>query len=631
MMNLDATGPEEIRAAFTAAIVAAEDQVDEIGSIAGVFSDAADRYEALEMQASTVEHLRDAGRACGTAQAAVATAAAQLRTALVDFGTHDGAVAEVVAEAGALASKEILMGDGPTPHAAKPAGQVIRAADPATMAVAPTGEGEEPAVKDRLRVGGRFLLRDGERFAGSGFAAGSQGELVLGVAVDTPVGRQVHLAVPIYPEDRSAWRGGHAPSRDVVIDEDGEEWAVDTGADATVVLDAADSARLPEVVEDIIAHAVEADRRFRQVVKDYERLHALRSRLEGARHPDRAQEAIALRERVRQEERTQEQRRRHIERAVARLTPADRMVYHQRQQRIDAAGRDAWNPDGDTEAAEVCGLTVEEYREMRDLDRIPFQQRTAVQSARLNQLKHGGGDALHPGLPPLLAEQAALVCGLTLAEYREKESLERLPKRSKAEHCNRGRRVRTHAEQARLDELDAAPGGATRPTPRATYKLRGEYLSMLRAHHAAKARLADARAAQAAMDATARPLDQATASELARVTTELEAVTVRHDEMAGWASASTQIPARNGGALVVEALQEEDGGVSYRVDRQPVDADEDWNVGSATDPFTTTPGGLRKVAKLAHDLAGASVNEWDRPPPGDAVGSAGETDEGGLW
>ncbi|MFG1804614.1 hypothetical protein ACGFI4_31170 [Micromonospora carbonacea] len=612
MMNLDATGPEEVRAAFTAAIVAAEDQVDEIGSIAGVFGDAADRYEALEMQASTVEHLRHAGRACGTAQAAVATAAAQLRTALVDFDTHDGAVAEVVAEVGALASKEILMGDGSTPHAAKPAGPagpagqvVIRAADPATMAVIPPGEAEESAVKDRLRVGGRFLLHDGERFAGSGFAAGSQGELVLGAAVDTPGGRQVHLAVPIYPEDRSAWRGGHAPSREVVIDEDGEEWAVDTGADATVVLDAADAARLPEVVEDIIAHAVEADRRFRQVVKDYERLHALRTRLEGARHPDRAQEAIALRERVRQEERTQEQRRRHIERAVARLTPADRMVYHQRQQRIDATGQDAWNPGGDAEAAEVSGLTVEEYREMRDLDRIPFQQRTAVQSARMNQLKHGGGDALHPVLPPLLAEQAALVCGLTLAEYHEMEALERIPKRSKAERQNRGRRVRTHAEQARIDELDAAPGGATGPTPRATYKLRGEYLSMLRAHHAAKAKLADARAAQAAMDATARPLDQATATELARVTTELDAASARHDEMAGWVSASGEIPARNGGALVVEALQEEDGGVSYRVDRRPANADEDWSAGSATDPLTTTAGGLRKVARLVRDLASA--------------------------
>ncbi|MEU7617252.1 hypothetical protein AB0B27_14330 [Micromonospora rifamycinica] len=80
------------------------------------------------------------------------------------------------------------------------------------------------------------------------------------------------------------------------------------------------------------------------------------------------------------------------------------------------------------------------------------------------------------------------------------------------------------------------------------------------------------------MDATARPLDEATAAELARVNAELEAVSARHDEMAGWTSASAEIPARNGGALVVEALQEEDGGVSYRVDRRSVDADEDWSV-----------------------------------------------------
>ncbi|MEV5446000.1 hypothetical protein AB0N23_26175, partial [Streptomyces sp. NPDC052644] len=75
-MILDATGPEEIRTAFAAAIEAAADRVDEIGGIAGVLSDAADRYEALDMQPSTVEHLRDASRSCGTAQAAVGPAAA---------------------------------------------------------------------------------------------------------------------------------------------------------------------------------------------------------------------------------------------------------------------------------------------------------------------------------------------------------------------------------------------------------------------------------------------------------------------------------------------------------------------------------------------------------------------------
>ncbi|MGC4815824.1 hypothetical protein ACLQ29_35485, partial [Micromonospora sp. DT228] len=111
-----------------------------------------------------------------------------------------------------------------------------------------------------------------------------------------------------------------------------------------------------------------------------------------------------------------------------------------------------------------------------------------------------GGTGLAPGLPPLLAAQAALVCGLSLNEYREMEALERIPKRSQVEHYNQGRRVRTHAEQARLDELDGSPGGATGATPRATYKLRGEYLSMLQAHHASKGKLADAQAAQAAMD-----------------------------------------------------------------------------------------------------------------------------------
>ncbi|MFI9531416.1 hypothetical protein [Micromonospora rosaria] len=108
----EATGPEQIRMALAVAIEAAGRQVDEIGGMAVVLDEAADRYEGLGMEATTVEDLRDAGRACGTAQTAVAGAADDLRAALADFNTHDGAVADAVAEAGSLASKELLMGDG---------------------------------------------------------------------------------------------------------------------------------------------------------------------------------------------------------------------------------------------------------------------------------------------------------------------------------------------------------------------------------------------------------------------------------------------------------------------------------------------------------------------------------------
>jgi hypothetical protein len=118
----------------------------------------------------------------------------------------------------------------------------------------------------------------------------------------------------------------------------------------------------------------------------------------------------------------------------------------------------------------------------------------------------------------------------------------------------RGRRVRTPQEQARLDELEASPRGAVGADHRETDKLRGQYLSMLRVHHSAKSELAEARAAQAAMEATAQSLDAATAAELERVTAELDAASTRYEEMAGWTTASAEIPARNGGALVFEAL-----------------------------------------------------------------------------
>ncbi|MEV0216488.1 hypothetical protein [Micromonospora sp. NPDC050695] len=48
-MIVEASGPDEIRAAFAAAIEAAGERVDEVGGIAGVLDEAADRYESLDM------------------------------------------------------------------------------------------------------------------------------------------------------------------------------------------------------------------------------------------------------------------------------------------------------------------------------------------------------------------------------------------------------------------------------------------------------------------------------------------------------------------------------------------------------------------------------------------------------
>ncbi|MEN3308908.1 MAG: hypothetical protein V7603_5110 [Micromonosporaceae bacterium] len=462
---------------------------------------------------------------------------------------------------------------------------------------------------DPLRVANRMVLGDGEQFAGSGSVKNDDGIMVLAAAVDTPAGRQVHLGVPIYEEeDKKEWRGAHAPAQATRVDEeDGLEYQVDTGADTTVILDAADAARLPAVVEDVVARATEVDKECRRVGKECDRLYDERARLEAQRFGGVAagEEKISVDARVQHEEHLQERRRRDIDRAVDQLDPADRAAYDERQRKIDTAGRDAWEPGKEAEAAGVCGLTVDEFEEMRRLTRIPYQQRTRAQDQRLDELAHGGGNCLDPILPPLLAEQAALVCGLTVDEYREMARIEAIPKRNRAEYHNQGRRVRTDAEQARLDELDASPHGATGANKRKTEQLRGSYLSMLRAHHSAKTNLAFAREDQAAKEATAQPLDAATAAELKRVTAQLDEANTKYDVMAGWPSATAEIPARNGGALVIEAVQrEEEGGVDYRVDRKPADAADDWSAGGGGDPYSTTAGGLRKVAKLAATLAG---------------------------
>ncbi|SBT69295.1 hypothetical protein GA0070622_6419 [Micromonospora sediminicola] len=110
-VNLEATGPEEIRAAFTQAAESAGEQAEQIGGIAGVLTEAADRYEGLEMAASTVGHLRDAAEQFAAAHAALNSAQEELQAALGDFNSKDGQVADVVADAGGnVASKEVLVG-----------------------------------------------------------------------------------------------------------------------------------------------------------------------------------------------------------------------------------------------------------------------------------------------------------------------------------------------------------------------------------------------------------------------------------------------------------------------------------------------------------------------------------------
>ncbi len=110
IVDLEAAGPDEIRAAFATAVEAANEQAEEASGFAGVMTEAADRFESLEMAASTVGHIRDAADQFNAAQAALQSAAEELEAALADFNSVDGAVAETVADAGNLASREVLVG-----------------------------------------------------------------------------------------------------------------------------------------------------------------------------------------------------------------------------------------------------------------------------------------------------------------------------------------------------------------------------------------------------------------------------------------------------------------------------------------------------------------------------------------
>jgi hypothetical protein len=587
-MNLEASGPEPIRAAFSTAIATTSERADDLTAIAAVLGEADDRYETLHMCASTLGHLRDSAAAFTAAAAALSTARHLLQAALGDFNTRDGHVADAVAETGNLMQLDETAATTARVHLPQPPhereGKAMNPDDALhTAGSQPRRPGSTP---DPLRVAERLVLRDGEQFAGSASVT-EAGIMVLAAAVDTPAGRQVHLGVPIFEEERRQSRGAHAPARETVVDEDGEECGVDTGADSTVILDAADAARLGALADDVIARATAADKEFRQLRTDYDRLYAQRVALEAGRFPDpiHGEKLITLEFREAAEVTWQRRRRRFLDECAARLDPANRATYHALQEQIDAAGREVWESGRDEQAAAVCGLSVAEFHELQQLKATNWRTRTQAQRDRLVQLDHDGR-------PPLLEQQAALVCGLSIDELREMRRLERI-----------GRARRRPHEQARLDELDASPRGATAATPRQTVRMRGRYLAQQDTHHASKGDLARTRRELAELRATARPLDPATAAELDRVTADLAVVSDRHEQMAGASTASAQIPARHGGSLVIDAVQQEDGGVEYQLDRKPATAAEDWSPGDNGEPFTTTAAGLRKVAKLAVSLA----------------------------
>jgi hypothetical protein len=456
--------------------------------------------------------------------------------------------------------------------------------EPPVSAGVPSSSPGASAHPDPLKVGGRLLLRDGEQFAGSGSVKDTEGLLVVAAAVDTPAGRQIHLGVPVDPEERKNWRGAHAPVQETRTDDEDGDYSVDTYADVTVVLNAADAAALGQVVQDVVAGAVAADREFRQVCKDFDRLFEQRTELEGRRFAtqEQAERKISLDAREQHDLKFQRRRRNEMQACADRLNPADRAVYNALQAQIDAAGQDVWNPGDDRQAAALCGLTVEEFAELTALKQIDWRARSRQQQDRLDQLDHRW--------PPLLEQQAALICGLSLEEFREMWRLQTLSRR------------RSPHEQARLDELDSSPRGAIASSPRKTARMRGRFLAVQHAHHDTKTDLTGIRQGQAALEQQARPLDPAAAAELRRVCAALDAARDSYEEMSGGVSASAEVPARNGGSLLIQAVQQEDGGVSYQASRRPADAGEDWSPSDTGDPFTCTEAGLRKLAKLAANL-----------------------------
>lgn len=135
-MNTEAVGPEEIRSAFAFGIDLSEqlaagitqatatigERKEDVDGIHQALTAAADRYEQLGMAPSTVAIIREAADAMQAASthleetesALQATttdlgaAGERITNALADFNAHDGAVADLVADVGNLADREVL-------------------------------------------------------------------------------------------------------------------------------------------------------------------------------------------------------------------------------------------------------------------------------------------------------------------------------------------------------------------------------------------------------------------------------------------------------------------------------------------------------------------------------------------
>ncbi len=222
-------------------------------------------------------------------------------------------------------------------------------------------------LQDPLRIADRIQLAPGEQVTGSGAIGDGDGLLLLAAGGATPDGPRVRLGVGILDEDRLRWRGA------------------DVGA--TVVLDAAGAERLADAVEQVIEQAAAADAEFRRICKADDRLTAQCAALEERRFPGRAEEKMQLDTKLRYDSKTQQDRGRYLDAAIDRLGPSDRAAYDSLQERIAALDHAERWPLREQQAAIICGLTLDEYRERRALEgEFGFRRRTPAEQARLDEL-----------------------------------------------------------------------------------------------------------------------------------------------------------------------------------------------------------------------------------------------------
>lgn len=438
-------------------------------------------------------------------------------------------------------------------------------------------------LPDKLRLGARrhpIPLGEGEALAGSVRLNDGDGGLACMAGVATPAGPTVRVGLPLSDEEKGRWNGTVKPQgdRDDDVDEDDDD-PVDEDL-PTVVLDDAGVDALDDAVCKAIVAGEQAKADLARLERDWDLARDARFAAEAMRFdPD----AAGMRN----------PRPSDVKDAAAGwaedLANADWQIRNEARYQRERAQhmRD--------EAADVLDHDSEYGRVLR----ARYEQLERDYQA-LDDAGDDGGEPVWARRRRIRGKQANIVTPLSEDDVLELFRLDDQPLSKMP-----------YPEAQRVNErIDRIMGSAGEK------RFGGGYLQWMLTHDLGATDLDKARAEREQLERYAKPVDEQTQALI-------DAARVRHataedayDAAAGETVARYAIPGQ-GGALVVEVVQGEDGGPPhYLMDTCPAGEDPaTWDTGTFCDPWTPKPAQLRKLAATTRALRDGARLPGQRPRP----------------